>query len=145
MITFRNKPKMLHKPEIKTNLKLIADIIIDEDKENRKSHTIGDCLEYFLKHHIFETLIAYWKSDKPPGFFNFWMDIIIEILDNVKWTSLISQKSVHPAINQILQMFEVTVKDSGETYFSHRVIVDFLNTLCNKIWEQPYVVNLMFR
>ena len=33
---------MLHKPEIKESLKKIADIIIDEDKENRKDKTVGD-------------------------------------------------------------------------------------------------------
>ena len=49
---------MLHKPEIKESLKKIADIIIDEDKENRKDKTVGDWLEYFLKKHMFETLIG---------------------------------------------------------------------------------------
>ena len=68
-------------------------------------------MEFFLKHHLFESLIAYAKSNKPPGFFNFAMNIIIELLENIECVSLISQKSVHPAINQILQMFEITIKN----------------------------------
>jgi hypothetical protein len=105
-------------------------LIIDEDEENRTSGVIGECMEYFLKHHIFETLIAYAKSDKPPGFFNFSMNIIIEILEKVECISLISQKSVYYAINQMLQMFEVTIKDHQDfKIYSNKIIVDFVHLL----------------
>lgn len=145
MKDFRNKPRLIKKDEIKENLKKIADLVIDEDQENRASGAVGECMEYFLKHHIFETLIAYAKSDKPPGFFNFSMNIIIEILENVECISLISQKSVHPAINQILQMFEVTVKDHQDfKYYSIKVIVDFLLVLSLKVAQKPYLANLLF-
>ena len=74
------------------------------------------------------------------------MNVIIEILENVECISLISQKSVHPAINQILQGFEVSVKDSTDfKFFSKRIIVDFIHTLCLKVYDQPNVVILLFR
>ena len=90
-------------------------------------------MEYFIRHHIFETLIAYAKADKPPGFFKFSMSIIIEILEKVESVSLISQKSIHPAINQLLQMFEVTVKDSDQfKYYSSSIILGKLES--NLAW-----------
>lgn len=84
MIDLANKSRLIKKDEIKENLKKVADLIIDEDLANRSSNTVGECMEYFLKHHVFETMIAYAKSDKPPGFFNFCMNIIIEILENIE-------------------------------------------------------------
>ena len=52
------------------------------------------------------------------------MSVIIEILEKVESVSLISQKSIHPAINQLLQMFEVTVKDSDQfKYYSTSIIL----------------------
>lgn len=145
VIVYLNKSSLVKKDDITENLKKMADLIIEEDIENRESHTVGECMEYFLKHHIFETLIAYSKSDKPPGFFNFSMNIIIEILENVECVSLVSQKSVHPAFNQLLQMFEVTVKDNQDfKYYSNKVILDFLNVLCKKVAQNPFLGNLLF-
>ena len=69
MKIYEIKKKVLNKSDIKESLKTIADLIIDEDSANRTNHTIGEGMEYFLRHHIFETLIAYAKADKPPGFF----------------------------------------------------------------------------
>lgn len=145
MILCQNKPKVGKKEEIRNNLRKVADLIIDEDQANRATNTVGECMEYFLKHHIFESLIAYAKSNKPPGFFNFAMNIIIELLENIEWVSLISQKSVHPAINQMLQMFEVTVKDKYVfKHYDTTIILDFLNVLCHKIAKMPYLSHLMF-
>jgi hypothetical protein len=142
---YENKRRLVKKEEIQDNLRKVADLIIDEDKEYMSSQTVGECMEYFLKHHIFESLIAYAKSNKPPGFFDFSMNIIIEILENVEGISLISQKSVHPAINQMLQMFEVTVKDKVEfKYYSVKVILDFVNVLCHKIAKTPFLAHLLF-
>lgn len=145
MNVWLNKPRTIKKEEIRDNLRKVADLIIEEDNENKSSQTVGEWMEFFLKFHIFESLIAYAKSDKPPGFFNFSMNIIIEILENVEWISLISQKSVHPAINQMLQMFEVTIRDRVDfKYYSNKVILDFVNVLCHKIAKTPFLAHLLF-
>ena len=145
MIIYENKSKIVKRHEIRENLRKVADLIIEEDQVNRVNNTVGEWMEYFLKHHIFESLIAYSKSNKPPGFFNFSMKIIIELLENIEWISLISQKSVHPAINQMLQTFEITIKDRAEfQFYSTTVILDFLNVLWHRIARMPYLSHLMF-
>ena len=66
--------------DIKKSLNKILAILCEEDLENDKDRTIGECLEYFMEHNIFEILGAYTKADKPNGFFKIGCPIITEII-----------------------------------------------------------------
>jgi hypothetical protein len=55
--------------KLKPNLQKVLDAILDEDAEMRKTKTVGECLEYILKHSILMELVAFGKSDRPQGLF----------------------------------------------------------------------------
>lgn len=42
MNVWLNKSRTIRKEEIKDNLRKVADLIIDEDKENKSSQTVGE-------------------------------------------------------------------------------------------------------
>jgi hypothetical protein len=61
--------------------------------------TVGECLEFMLMNKVLEALCAYSMVDKPPGFLKFGLEILTEIIQNVRSTSILSNSAVHPGIN----------------------------------------------
>ena len=55
----RLRRDLIKRPEIRRTLKRIVRILVEEDERNRESKVIGECLEYFLQHRLFEYLCAY--------------------------------------------------------------------------------------
>ena len=118
--------------------------MIEEDKRNRESRLIGECLEYFLKHKIFEYLCAYLQTDKPAGFFDFGLQIVTSILQGIQCTSFISHYSIHPPIVHLLGIIHTLLKDRTSITTSRGPILEFVRTITIKVYNEPYIVNLLF-
>jgi hypothetical protein len=50
-----------------------------EDKHNRQTKTVGDCLEYMLRERVIEAICAYALTDNPPGFFKYALNNLSEL------------------------------------------------------------------
>lgn len=74
-------------------------ILKQEDETHREMKTVGECLEYMLMNKVLEALCAYSMVDKPAGFFKFALEILSEMIQNVRSTSILSNSAVHPGIN----------------------------------------------
>ena len=61
--------------------------------------TVGECLEYMLMNKVMETICAYSMIDKPVGFFVVGLEILSEMIQGVRSTSILSNSAVHPGIN----------------------------------------------
>jgi len=109
LLAVKKKHKdLLTAPPLATHLgemsKLIPSKIVDrmlriEDKENRKTKTVGECLEFMLRERLIEAICAYALTDNPPGFFKYALNILSELFQAIKSTPILTQSSVHPAIN----------------------------------------------
>jgi hypothetical protein len=56
----------------------------------REFKTVGECLEYILKHGILMELVAFGKSDKPHGLFEISLKFINYILIDIQATLLLN-------------------------------------------------------
>jgi hypothetical protein len=61
--------------------------------------TVGECLEFMLMNKVLEALCAYSMVDKPLGFLKLGLEILTEIIQNLRSTSILSNSTVHPGIN----------------------------------------------
>ncbi len=78
----------------------------------RKTKTIGECLEYILKHSILMELVAFGKSDRPQGLFEMVLKFINFIIFDIQATPLLNQQHVYPAIMQLLVHIEYSLKNN---------------------------------
>lgn len=56
----------------------------------RESKTVGECLEYVLKHGILMELVAFGKSDRPQGLFEIVLKFINFIIVDIQATPLLN-------------------------------------------------------
>jgi hypothetical protein len=74
------------------------DALLDEDREKRETHTIGECLEHVLREGILMELVAYGKSDRPEGLFEVVLKFINFLIVDIESTHLLNMQEVHPAV-----------------------------------------------
>eukprot|EP00347_Sterkiella_histriomuscorum_P007531 403348561 len=152
---------LLEADSIKKNLQYIIQLLKDEDEQNRQMKTIGECLEYLLRNKVIEALCAYAIMDKPRGFFKIALSTLTQIINNVQSTSILSQSSVHPGVNQLLRCIYRNIKswklkengkldmewiNEQEPYLfdSTSEIFDFIDVIANKVTEQSYLIKVFF-
>jgi hypothetical protein len=56
----------------------------------RESKTVGECLEYILKHGILMELVAFGKSDRPHGLFDISLKFINYVLIDIQAIPLLN-------------------------------------------------------
>ena len=99
--------------DIKDILGEIVEIWWEEDLENRHERTIGGCLEFFLSKNMLKIITVYTKADKPKVFFKFSLNALIEIVQGITSTSILSQSNIHQAIlmlfNSIHFFFDINL------------------------------------
>ena len=99
---------------IKDTLNEIIEILWEEDLENRHERTIGDWLEFFLSNNMLEIITAYTKADKPKGFFKIGLNALIEIVQGITSTSILSQSNVHQAILMLFNSIHISLWHQSE-------------------------------
>jgi len=68
----------------------VLDAILDEDQIMRETKTVGECLEYVLRHGILMELVAFGKSDRPNGLFDIVLKFINYIIFDIQATPLLN-------------------------------------------------------
>ncbi len=81
--SYHQDGKALCEEKLKPHLQKVLNIILEEDQFTRTQHTIGECLEFTLKHGIIMELVAYGKANKPDGLFEIVIKFINYILQDV--------------------------------------------------------------
>lgn len=72
------------------------------------------------------------------------------IIEGIKSTSIISNNKINPGLKDLLKFLLVKVKSKsvkrkrGATYLNNEVILNFMNALCIRVYEEPYVSTVLF-
>lgn len=90
----------------------ISWILIEEDKTQRKEPgSIGDCLEYMIRHNVFMDITSLAQLDNPKGLFPMCMTFVMEMLQEIKAMALIHNDKVHRSLTQISRNLHSQLKN----------------------------------
>jgi len=109
---YEDRAQIFLDEKLKPRLQTVLDAILIEDEELREQKTIGDCLEYVLKHDILSELVAYGKSNKPEGLFIISIKFLTFVILDIQSTHILNHKEVHPAIMQMMAFIHTAIKSN---------------------------------
>jgi hypothetical protein len=115
--------------DIKESLAKIVEILKVEDNENLNERTLGDCLEHFMANSMFEIIGTYTKSDRPSGFFKIGLRTIVQLIDGINCTSLLSQSNIHKTLVMMLNSILVAVSKNSIPHNSEHEVVDLITAV----------------
>ncbi|XP_023229352.1 protein FAM160B1-like [Centruroides sculpturatus] len=109
--------------------------VLEQEEEESESGSMGLCMEYLLQHKVLETVAVLARADTPPGMKRYVLMFVGQLLSN-------SKHSLLPQIN-VCTPVQKLIKLCGEVMAapSEREEIAFLDTICTKLQENPYLAN----
>lgn len=136
---------------ISQDLNQMIDILVEEEKDLKKSsrdsydnsEQRGLCLDYLLKQHLVDTFCGIAIADNPKGCMELFTTHITRLLKEVKYplsTTEAIQITISALMQKLVQMYQSTFVSSS----MERVIILFIEVVCEKICEDPVLINAFF-
>lgn len=136
---------------ISQDLNQMIDILVEEEKDLKKSsrdsydnsEQRGLCLDYLLKQHLVDTFCGIAIADNPKGCMELFTAHITRLLKEVKYplsTTEAIQITISALMQKLVQMYQSSFISSS----MERVIILFIEVVCEKICEDPVLINAFF-
>ncbi|KAI9497641.1 Retinoic acid induced 16-like protein-domain-containing protein [Zychaea mexicana] len=125
--------------EIPNKLRLMVDMLVDEEARQEEDSTTGVCMEYFLKNGVLHYLVSVAeKADYPVGIRGETIRMIANMVDLLDDRFL-----VHNAVHRpTVKLLRFCVLDQQHQY--HEDLVDLMYIICSKIHGFPALLNIFF-
>lgn len=136
---------------ISQDLNQMIDILVEEEKDLKKSsrdsydnsEQRGLCLDYLLKQHLVDAFCGIAIADNPKGCMELFTTHITRLLKEVKYplsTTEAIQITISALMQKLVQMYQSSFISSS----MERVIILFIEVVCEKICEDPVLINAFF-
>ncbi|XP_064480792.1 FHF complex subunit HOOK interacting protein 2A-like [Ornithodoros turicata] len=129
-----NSKKPVEETTIPGHLGEISKILEQEESELERE-SMGPCMEYFLQNKLLEQMSALARADTPPGMKKCILVFVTRLLNSSK-QNLLPQMGVYNAVQKLIGLCGEVLAGPSE-----REEVQFLNTICQKIRNDPQILN----
>lgn len=120
--------------DIPWRLKQMLDILIYEEQHQEVEET-GPCMEYLLQHKLLETLGTLGKAQYPPGMNQQVLIFFTKLLGQIQ-QPMLHIINVYRPIQKLIRQCGVLPGSQSE-----KEEVQFLYVICNKLKQDPYLLN----
>lgn len=109
--------------------------ILEQEESELETESMGPCMEYFLQNKLLEQMSALARADTPPGMKKCILIFVTRLLTNSR-QALLPQMGVYTAVQKLIGLCGEVL--AGPTENEE---VQFLNTVCQKIHDDPQILN----
>lgn len=136
---------------ISQDLNQMVDLLVEEEKESKAtsresydaSEHRGLCLDYLLKQHIVDTFCGIAIANNPKGCTELFTAHVTRLLKEVKYP-LATSEAIQITISALMQKLIQMYQGSSISLSLERVIILFIEVVCEKICEDPVLINAFF-
>lgn len=109
--------------------------ILEQEEKEIEIGNVGPCMEFIMQHKLLDTMCILGTSDTPPGMKRYMFMFVTKLLKIIQ-ESLIPHMSMYVPIQSFIELCGEVL--AGPTESEE---MDFLQCICDKISDNPHLVN----
>ncbi|KAK8822942.1 hypothetical protein WA556_001833 [Blastocystis sp. ATCC 50177/Nand II] len=141
----------IEKTTVKQDLVQMVDVLVKEENalgkkkadSREEKEEKGSCMNYLIQNHVIDTLCGVAMIDNPRGSTALVVSMLTKLFKEVKYP-LLSSEAMYVSISGLVQKLMKIYQGSGVTPDLESAIIDFVEVLCNKLCEDPVLINAFF-